>query len=303
MQAFTKAVQLVVGELRTPLLALSEREKSRTYEVRLRAGAPVMLTTADGTRFVERSGKLCESPDGDLLRSSEENIRQTFLSLCDYSVLSHEKQIASGFLTIPGGHRAGICGKAVLSPEGKVQSLSSVTSINLRIARVIPGVSASLCDALFRDGLRSVIVAGPPSSGKTTLLRDMARRLSEGACGTFYRTSVMDSREEFGTLPYCDLFRGFRKADGIECALRSMAPQVIVCDEIATDRDVQALNIGFASGASFVVSMHAQNEQEIAKRKIFRSLSETGQFSDVVFLSADAPCIVRAVRPVQSLLP
>lgn len=296
-QQYQSAVRFVVPSLRTHLLSLPEEIRSQVLEVRLRAGGAVMLTTLSGTVYLLTDGRISGLWRSDVLTCTAAQVQETFLSLCGYSVHSVQREICEGFLTLPGGHRAGLCGRAGTDAAGRVQSLSTVTSINLRIARAMPHAAKELYTEVFRQGLCSVILAGAPLSGKTTILRDLARRLSMD----LYRVSVVDSRRELEPLPGCDVLSGYGKEEGILCALRSLSPEIILCDEVATQAEVQALEQGFATGVDCVVTVHAKTEKDLFHRPVFRQLLSSEQFAYVVLLSAENPCKIRKIYKSEDL--
>lgn len=297
-EKFKEAVQSFVPHIRQMLLRMPQSVQSTVLEVRIRADAPLVLTCLQGAYYLLPDGRTSCLYRPDVVTATAQEVHDTFLRLCGYSVHSVEREIREGFLTVQGGHRAGICGKAVTDAHGALQSLSQVTSVNLRIARQVPQAAKALWEALFQTGLRSVIVAGPPVSGKTTVLRDLARRLSEVP----FRVSVVDSRRELGPLPLCDVLSGYGKAEGILCALRSLSPQMLICDEVATTAEIEALQSGFAAGAACVVSVHARDETDLPNRRPLRALLETGQFSHAVLLEASPPCRIRRIYEAKELI-
>lgn len=306
-ERFDDAIKSLSQPLYEALLRIPREKKSGVFEVRLRAGAPVMLISSTGGEFVSKSGRTSFLFSDGMLSASKADIDETFLRLCEYSVHSFENDIREGFLTSRGGHRAGICGKAARNSDGAVCGFSEITAINLRIARDFKGVASKLCKELYRDGLCSAIVAGPPVSGKTTMLRDIARQLSEGLCTEYYRTSVIDSRRELSptglsALPYCDVLSGYEKAYGIICAIRSLSPQMVICDELSTVEEVKAVSQGFASGAEFTLSVHAKDAEELVKRAAFTALASTGQFRYTVMLGGKEPCMAEKIYETEELL-
>ena len=228
----------------------------RVAEIRLRTSRPAYAVTLDGRNIP------CSPP------FTQEDINECFLELCRNSVHSFAREIAEGYITLPGGGRVGFCGTAVIQ-EGRLTALRDISSLNIRFPRQVKGCAEELCRRVFSEGLCSVIVCGRPLSGKTTVLRDMARIL-----GQAHRVAVVDSRGELagvhGGIPALDVgentdvLNGYSKADGIMCALRSLSPEIIICDEIGGDAESvrQCMNCG----VKLVVSAHAGSIAELTRR-------------------------------------
>jgi stage III sporulation protein AA len=296
---FDTATQILPERLQRETRQIPPQTKRSITELRLRADAPLLLTAADDPLFL-RTGGRCGCFDGsDVLTVTAAELQETFLRACRWSVHSFESQIRDGFLTLPNGHRLGLCGVT----DAATQALTLVTSMNLRIARQAPAAAKMLCDKLFSHALCSVIVAGPPVSGKTTMLRDLARRLSEGECGRYYRVSVIDTRQEFPFLPYCDVLTGCDKAQGIRRALRVMSPQMLLCDEIGTAAEIDALEQSFSAGAQCAVSVHTDSAKTLRLRKPLQRLLQTQQFHHVVLLRNAPPCTIEAIYDARELCP
>lgn len=231
-------------------------------ELRLRTGRCACAVMLDG-RLVK-----CSEP------FSQSDITDCFLELCRNSVHSFAREIAEGYITLPGGHRAGFCGTAVIH-DGRLSTLRDISSLDIRFAREVRGCAEELCRRVFSDGLCSLVVAGRPLSGKTTVLRDMARILGET-----HRVAVVDSRGELAGVhdgvpaldigENTDVLNGYSKADGIMCALRSLSPEVIICDEIGGDAEEvrQCMNCG----VKLIVSAHAGSMDELTKRPALAGL-------------------------------
>ena len=296
-ECFDTAVQILPERLRRETHRIPPQTKQSISEIRLRADAPLLLTTADEPLFLRAGGRCGCFGGTDVLTLTAPELQETFLRACRWSVHSFEAQIRDGFLTLPGGHRLGLCGVT----DAMTHALTHVTSMNLRIARQPPAAAKALCDTLFARALCSVIVAGPPVSGKTTMLRDLARRLSEGSCGRYYRVSVIDTRQEFPFLPYCDVLTGCDKAEGIRRALRVMSPQMLLCDEIGTTAEIDALEQSFCAGAQCAVSIHTDTAGTLRQRKPLQRLLQTQQFQHVVLLKNNPPCTIEAIYAAREL--
>ncbi|MDR1565182.1 MAG: stage III sporulation protein AA [Oscillospiraceae bacterium] len=290
---FEEAVKTLSPKIRAMLMAVPTEIRARTQEIRLRTNSPLSINTGKETYFIQNKNMLFKTPLMGVDCLSREDIEECFLGLCEYSVYSHQEDIKNGFITIKGGHRAGICGTAVTA-EGKVVGVRNVSSINLRIARQINGAAEAICKEVFFNGLSGLLIAGAPSSGKTTILRDMARQLSGGCLGEPLRVAVVDERGELAgvyrgssanNLGYCcDILNGYPKSEGIMQAVRSLSPDVILCDEIGSKEDIEAIEMGVNSGVSFIASIHAASLKELARKIQIKRLLETGAFPKIVLL-------------------
>ncbi len=291
---FDSAVSRLCPKFQRILHGISPVEKRRISEIRLRAGRPVALTTPNGPLFLRLDGGLQPTPAGPLIIAEPEDLQESFRILCDYSVHSHQNEIRNGFLPLPGGHRAGLCGTAVYT-GGELSGLRDISSINLRIAREINGAAAPLLQGLDFTACGGVLLAGPPSSGKTTILRDLAMQL---ATGTLHRpplrVAVIDERGELaGTYQginqnnigiCCDVLDGYTKAEGILQAIRGLSPQVIICDELGSVGDYESVRSGVNAGVRIIASVHAGNVREAAENRRVALLLKTGAFSHMAVL-------------------
>ncbi len=271
--AFRGAVKALGEEAQKLIGAVSEQEMALSAELRLRVGAPAVLSLPDGLKTVGTS---------PVTRRQMDNM---VLSLCGHSVYSHQQEMASGFISLPGGHRAGVCGTAVVS-SGEVCAVRDISSICLRIAREYHGCASELADRLYAGGLCSAVIAGQPASGKTTLLRDAACILADRGL----RVAVIDERGELsieGSVVscLCDVLSGYPKGAGIMTALRGLSPDVIVCDELGGESDIHAVEAGINSGVHFLCSVHAGCALELAKRPQTAALLATGGFRRFALLA------------------
>ncbi len=295
IKRFNLAVQSLSPRLKDVFISLSDSEKEKIREIRLRSRRAVTVITERGAEFVSQSGMLTQIYSGLVLQTDEIEIEDVFRRLCGYSVHSFRDAITNGYITVSGGHRAGVAGTAV-SENGKVTAVRDVCAINLRIAREIKGAANEIYKNEFSDGLQSVIIAGPPSSGKTTVLRDLVRCLSGADKGRFYKTFVCDERGEIAASVSgveqndmginSDILTSYPKAEGIMIGLRSFSPDIIVCDEIATSDEAAAIEAGVNSGVCFALSIHAKDERELRTKPVIQSLLRTGAFSKVILLSS-----------------
>lgn len=188
---------------------------------------------------------------------------------------------SQGFLTAPGGHRIGLCGEAIVDGN-RLSGIRTPTSLCIRVARDYPGISSS-----FRCQHRSVLILGAPGWGKTTLLRDLARRISQ-----VHLVSVVDERQELfpkGFLPgrRMDVLSGCPKAQGIEAVLRTMRPEWIAVDEITAESDCIALLHAFGCGIRLLATAHAEGMTDFKRRTIYQPLNEAHVFDTFLILRED----------------
>ena len=280
--------------------------ENKVQEIRLRAGKPLAVVCPDKIFFLTESCGLTDMPNGDLLTVSRADIDATFQRICEYSVYARQREIIGGFVTMKGGHRAGICGTAVTS-NGGITNVRDLTSINIRIARERLGCAEKIVRSIRNS--RGALICGEPCSGKTTVLRDLARLFSTVDCAN---VSLIDERGELAAVScgvpqndvgLCDVFDGYPKAQAMEQALRCMSPQLIICDELGGYDDVQAVRGCVNSGVRLIATAHAKSMTELKRRPALRQLLNTGAFSDIVFLSGRSRAgevseLVREVCPV-----
>ena len=279
-KSFDSLIQYFPDEIAWLLRNLPDNIKSSANEIRIRCGKPLMIMT----------NQTCFFPDKCKILS-QKTITDIFEKLCDYSVYSHQAELSQGFITLPGGHRAGICGTASFDKNG-CRTIKYISSVNIRIAAEYIGCADKIMQKIFSDKLCGVLIAGPPCCGKTTILRDIALSLSSE--GRMKKVVIVDERGEIAAMYRgeaqntlgisCDVLNCYPKGEGIMIALRTLAPDVIICDEIGGKEDAAAVCEGINAGVAIISSVHACNAKELYNRKAINSLLETGAFEKIVFL-------------------
>ncbi len=274
------------------LSKIPEKIKNGVEEIRLRVSLPLCLTVMGDTVFVKNTGEISFFPTSDLVYITPRDIEETYLQISENSVYAHEEEIKNGYITLKNGGRAGICGK--FSKEG---FLSDVTSINIRIARQVKGCAKTLCEKYKGKGL---LIAGPPGSGKTTVLRDFLRIQASLQNGKCKRVVVIDSRGEisgYKTGGYsndlgltADVVFIEDRAMGVSIALRTMFPEMIAFDEIGSNEELLRVKESFFSGVEVVTTAHIGQKNELMQREITKNLLCEGIVSQVALLSPIHTC-------------
>lgn len=266
------------------LRGLSDAQAAALCELRLRADRETELAFASGSAVCGYTPTQAEL--GELVAA-----------LCGYARYACEQQMAQGYIPLPGGHRAGVCGTLVQEPGGPAR-MSAVTSVCIRIARHVPDASAPIRRWLIGgDGQpRRVLLLGAPGTGKTTLLRDAALWLSDSrglhVAVADERGELFPQEEQAGRR--MDVLRGAGKPEAVTMLVRAMAPQVIVTDEIGGERDVDALLEAARCGVGLLASAHAQSVEEALLRPALRALFDARAFD--VYISLRGHGICRAVH-------
>lgn len=280
VQAYQQAARALPLHLRRGALTLSPEEMERAEELRLRVGRPLSVVLPEG----ERS---CGGPPVEV-RDLEQLVEMASRASL-HAVLD---QVRRGYLTMEGGHRIGLCGTAVLR-EGEIHSLSALASANVRIARAVPEAAEGVMGALCPGGrLASTLILAPPGLGKTTLLRDVIRRVSGGIGVKPLRVALADERGEVAALyrgmpqldvgERTDVLEGCPKAQGLMLLLRAMNPQVLAADEITAPEDVAALRMAVGCGVTLLATAHGEERADLLRRPLYRPLVEEGCFRRLV---------------------
>lgn len=281
-----QALLYLPAELRNRIQKLPQQTREQIQEIRLRTGRPVAITLQGQEELLPH--------DGTSAVVSAAYLDGVFRSVCEHSVHSYQHEINRGYITIAGGNRVGLCGSAVLQRQ-QVEGLRHISGINIRIAAQIRGCGEELFHRTLEGDMGGLLICAPPNSGKTTMLRDLCR-----ICGSRYRVSVIDERGELaamhqGSSPFelgtmTDVFDGYPKAMGIETAVRVMAPQYVVCDEIGGMEETEAILHTVHTGVHLIATAHLGDLRQLSQRPQLQRLIDAGVFRYAVLLGSGAQC-------------
>lgn len=258
-------------------------------EIRLRIQQPLRIKIKSHWKTVQqRNG---QAP----ILITKNDIKTTVSRLSAYSLYAFAEELRQGYVTIAGGHRIGFCGKAVVE-HGHIQTLCQISSLNIRIAKQIFGCADDILPYLFENNqFCHTLLVSPPGCGKTTLLREMIRRLASSPFD--YTVGIADERGEIAGMcegeaqmqlgENSDIISGCPKAEAMQMLLRSMSPCIIAADELGREEDFQAVSDTIHAGVKLLCTIHGNCLQEVQKRPMLHQLLEMGAIQRFVFLSGE----------------
>lgn len=300
MDEYYRAIRLLPAWLAQPLARLPQNTAEKVHELRLRTGCGICLSIAGQQTTLDELPECPQTLRGRTLDALQ--MDEILYVLCGGSVHTHQAELAQGYLTTASGCRVGVGGRFVLrGPEDVV--LQRLLSLNFRIARPIcTELPAELC-TLLQGHFIGALLVGEPDSGKTTLLRQIARELAAQKRAV----AVIDERGELFPPEQqngdaLDCISGLPKGRAVQMALRTLAPQVILLDELGDLTEVTALEQGFFSGVEFVASVHAATLEDALQRPQVRVLQQRGALRFLALLEGRcAPGRIREIRQLPLL--
>lgn len=276
-------------------------------EIRLRADRPVLLINGQRECYINESG-LPVQEAGQAKRTDSRQMQDIVNHICQYSLYAFADELKQGYLTVPGGHRIGISGQVVLSGQGSVQSIKNISYMNIRISHEVKGAADSIMPFMYEKGeFHNVMIISPPGCGKTTLLRDLIRQVSDGnRFGKGRTVGVVDERSEIAGSYQglaqndvggrTDVMDACPKALGMMMLLRSMAPRVIAVDELGEKEDIHALGQAVLSGVGLMVTIHGEGMEDVKHRLYLQELLKRRYFKRYVVLGKEnGMCRIRGI--------
>lgn len=266
-------------------------------EIRIRVNLPIILKIGQGEKIIN-------------YKTTNEEIDIILQNICNNSIYAYQTQISEGFITIPGGHRVGISGNVTVK-EGNVTNINCVYSLNFRIAKQINGCSNEILENIIQNKsiiTQNTLIVSCPGAGKTTVLRDLARNISNGIPEMNVNgidVSIIDERCEIAAMykgmPQndvgirTDVINNVPKPIGIKMAVRSLAPKVIIADEIGNKKDAEAINYAVCSGVTGIFSAHGNCMEDLKKNPEINELLKLNIFKNIVFLDENHKGKIREI--------
>lgn len=281
------------------LLSQEDRELKGLQEIRLRTGQPLRILKGNRERV------LPEEKKPHIV--TKEEMRETMEYISHYSLYAYENELRQGFLTIEGGHRVGVAGKVIMERE-RVKKIQYISSINIRVSHEVIGCADKILPYITKNRqVCHTLIISPPSCGKTTLIRDLIRQISDGneyvkGCSV----GVVDERSELGGCylgiaqnhlgTRTDILDCCPKAEGMIMLIRSMAPRVIAVDEIGTAEDIHAVEYAMQCGCKMIASVHGLDMDEATKKPVLGELIRRRMFERYVVLgNGEKPGEIRGI--------
>ena len=289
----------IIPNIKNILIKVDAEILDNLEEIRLRAKKPLMVFYKNSDWFVSTEGKLSKDINAAYYVIQLDIIKSIEL-MSENSVYAYQDEIKAGYLTLRGGHRVGLSGKVILH-EGQIKNIKDFNGINIRVAKEVRGCSEHIIKYIIKNSsdIYNTLIIGPPQCGKTTILRDLARTISNGNQSLDFsglKIGIVDERSEIAAcckgIPQndvgfrTDIMDGCPKTLGMEMLLRSMSPTIIITDEIGTHGDKDAILKVLNSGVKIIASAHGYNITELKMREELLALIKSGAFERYIVLSS-----------------
>lgn len=284
-----KQIIRVLSESVQKIIEQERMDFSELQEIRLRIGQPV-------TVLYQNEELILPTMYSEKKRLGKQEMKETIEHISNYSLYAYEHELKQGFITIEGGHRVGMAGQVIME-GGKIKNMKYISSINIRVSHEVLDCANKIFPYItYNKQMYHTLIISPPRCGKTTLLRDVIRQISDGnrwikGC----TVGVVDERSELGGCYLgviqnnlgmrTDILDRCPKADGMIMLIRSMAPQVVAVDEIGAKEDVHAIEYAMHCGCKMLATAHGDSMEEICKKPIFEKLIREKRFERYVILS------------------
>lgn len=267
-------------------------------EIRVRKNKPLMIQIKGEDSFVSRTGDLVKE-ENTAYMVTDEDVEISLQLICQSSIYAYSEEIKNGYITIPGGHRVGITGR-VVSTQGKIKTIKHISGLNYRVSKEVKGAADKILPYIIEspNSIYHTLVISPPQCGKTTLIRDLARQLSNGCLSPRLKgqkVTIVDERSEisgcYKGVPQndvgirTDILDGCPKAEGIIMAIRSMSPNTIITDEIGRKEDIEAIAEALNAGVSIITTVHGSSYSDITTKPILSEMITKKFFDRIIILS------------------
>lgn len=286
LRVLSKKIRKLIGD--------SELEFEKLQEIRLRINGPLIVVYDNLEYFIQEGGVLTHNRKEAYFVNQKE-MRETMEYISNYSLYAFEDELRQGFITIQGGHRVGVAGKIVLEEE-RIKFMKHISFINIRLSHQIKGCATPVIPYISdKEGISHTLIISPPGGGKTTLLRDIIRQLSDGTNGNGTTVGLVDERSEIAAcymgVPQNEL--GIRtdildccpKAEGMMMLIRSMSPKIIAVDEVGSREDLEAIEYVINCGCKLIATVHGSSIDDVKNKPVLGRLVREKIFERYIILS------------------